>query len=93
MKHVAVTGTGIISSLGQDIKTYGQNMLDGVLVTDPAPWAESPATGPWVSAVLGFVPGDWMNERVVGGADVFSQYAIAATVQALDDAHRRLCGR
>ena len=86
MKRVAITGTGIISSLGHDTRTYGQNMLGGVLVTDPAPWAESSAAGPWVSAVRGFAPGDWMNDRVVGGTDVFSQYALAATVQALDDA-------
>ena len=86
MKRVVVTGAGVVSSVGQDVSTYAANMLGGVLVTDPAPWAESAEKGPWVAAVRDFDPHAWMNERVVGGTDVFAQYAIAATTQALADA-------
>lgn len=86
MKRVVVTGAGVISSLGQDVPTYGRNMLNGALVTEPAPWADSKETGPWISAVRGFDPHEWMSDRVAGGTDPFAQYALAATVQALADA-------
>jgi 3-oxoacyl-[acyl-carrier-protein] synthase II len=40
----------------------------------------------WYSVVSGFDPLAWMSPQVAGGSDLFSQWAIAATRQAVDQA-------
>jgi 3-oxoacyl-[acyl-carrier-protein] synthase II len=86
VNRVVITGAGITSSLGLDLDTYGRKLLDGHLAIEPAPWAEPEQPTAWVSPVRGFDALDWMDARVADGSDVFTHYAMAATVQALDDA-------
>jgi 3-oxoacyl-[acyl-carrier-protein] synthase II len=40
----------------------------------------------WMSLIEGFTPETWMDERVVRNTATFTQYAIAAAVQAVADA-------
>lgn len=85
MNRVAITGAGIISSLGLDLASYGTKLIDGYLAVEEVPW-EVKDGGAWISPVTGFDPHKWMGDRVVAGTDPFAQYAIAAATEALKSA-------
>ena len=87
MEHVAITGMGVISSLGQDLGTFNRNIEAGKVVAGPTPWHGQPGhENIWMSLIDEFQPERWMEERVVRNSAKFSQYAIAAAVQAVEDA-------
>ncbi|MDI6912330.1 beta-ketoacyl-[acyl-carrier-protein] synthase family protein [Nocardioides sp.] len=86
MKDVVISGTGIVSSLGLERGEYRDNMLVGKLAIDPAPWADPESPTAWISRVHGFNAGDWMEPHVEDGTDLYSQFLIAAAVQAVADA-------
>ena len=86
MDNVAITGMGVISSLGQNLEEFNRNFSAGQVVVGPTPWSDQPHyRNYWVSLIEGFKPEDWMEERVVRGTATFAQYAIAAAVQAVED--------
>lgn len=85
MDNVAITGQGVISSLGMDIKEFNAGLDACRIESDAAPWAgEGGVDNAFSSQVRGFDPHQWMDERVVNGTDPFAQYAIAAAVQAVE---------
>ena len=87
MENVAITGMGVISSLGQDLEAFNRNLSEGKVAVGPTPWDDLPHfKDNWVSLIEGFKPEDWMEDRVVRGTAAFAQYAIAAAVQAVEDA-------
>ncbi len=87
MKNVAITGMGIVSSLGLETGEYYRKLAAGHAAVAAAPWAgDEGIEYAWISPIEGFRAGDWMEERVVDGTDPFAQYAIAAAVQAVDAA-------
>ena len=86
MDNVAITGMGIISSLGQNLEEFNRNFSAGKVVAGPTPWNDQPQfENFWMSLIEGFKPEDWMDARVVRGTATFAQYAIAAAVQAVED--------
>ncbi|HEX9759362.1 MAG TPA: beta-ketoacyl synthase N-terminal-like domain-containing protein, partial [Candidatus Acidoferrales bacterium] len=86
MQNVAITGLGVMSSLGHDVETFLRNLSAAQVAVGPAPWAgEEGLPYCWISMVRDFDPLDWMEARVAGGTDTFAQYAMAAAVQAIDD--------
>ena len=87
MKRVVITGYGTISSSGNDIETLWNNMINGrsgiKQLTDPA-YADIP------SRIAGYVD-DFQAEKYLDGReivkfDLYTQYAYAATKQALESA-------
>jgi 3-oxoacyl-[acyl-carrier-protein] synthase II len=86
MDQVAVTGLGIVSPLGKDPEEFATALQRGDVRVVGAPWAD-PERGryAWISTVDGFTATDWMDERVVDGTDLFTQYAIAAAAQAVEE--------
>jgi 3-oxoacyl-[acyl-carrier-protein] synthase II len=85
MEDIAITGLGVISSLGHNIDEFCQNLSAAHVVVGPTPWNNEPSLeNVWMSMVENFRPEDWMDERVIDGTDTFAQYAIAAAVQAVD---------
>ncbi len=84
MEHVAITGLGVISSIGHNLKDFNQSLVDGTVVAGPAPWKEG-HENIWMSLIEGFDASEWMEERVVRNAAAFSHYAIAAAAQAVED--------
>ncbi len=48
----------------------------------PAPWVDE-ETFAWWAVVAGFDPSVWMDETVVAGTDLFSQFAVAAAAQCV----------
>ena len=87
MDNVAITGMGVISSLGQNLEEFNRNISDGKVVAGPTPWNDQPGyENIWMSLIDAFKPEDWMEDRVVRNTATFTQYAIAAAVQAVEDA-------
>jgi 3-oxoacyl-[acyl-carrier-protein] synthase II len=86
MNNVAITGLGVISSIGQSVEEFNRNMSAGKVVAGATPWNGQPGhENIWMSLIQGFDPVAWMEERVVRNSARFSQYAMAAAVQAVED--------
>jgi len=86
MNNVAITGLGVISSIGQSVAEFNRNLSAGKVVAGPTPWNDQPGhENVWMSLIECFDPGAWMEDRVVRNSARFSQYAMAAAVQAVED--------
>lgn len=87
MLDVAITGAGVVSALGCGANRFHQAMMAGETAIRAAPWDNGEEGQPsWWAIVRDFNPRDWMDERVESGTDMFSQFAIAAARQAIDQA-------
>ncbi|TDC41456.1 beta-ketoacyl-[acyl-carrier-protein] synthase family protein [Actinomadura sp. KC345] len=87
MDDVVITGWGAVSPLGIGADRMLAGLRDGEVAIGPAPWSGKPGVPfGWWAGVPGFRPHDWMDERVVAGTDLFAQFALAAAVQAVEDA-------
>jgi 3-oxoacyl-[acyl-carrier-protein] synthase II len=84
---VAITGLGIISSLGFDVTEHSRRLLDGELGiklrTLPLADGEQAVLS---AGIEGFRGRDWIDERLLDGTDGFARFAMAAATQAVDDA-------
>ena len=85
VENVAITGLGVISSIGLDIAQFNAGLLAGTVVARAAPWQDG-HENIWMSLIEGFDPAPWMEERVLRNSTTFSHYAIAAAAQAVADA-------
>jgi 3-oxoacyl-[acyl-carrier-protein] synthase II len=87
MKNVAITGLGVISSIGQNVQEFNRSLSTGRVVAGPTPWNDLPGhENIWMSLIQSFDPAAWMDDRVLRNSARFSQYAMAAAVQAVADA-------
>ena len=86
MENVAITGLGVISSIGQGIEDFNRNVAAGKVVAGPVRWKDEGHDNIWISLIEGFDPSEWTEDRVVRNSATFSQYALAAAVQAVADA-------
>jgi 3-oxoacyl-[acyl-carrier-protein] synthase II len=85
LENIAITGLGVMSSLGHSVDEFCQNLSAAHVAVGPTPWNNEPGLeNAWMSRVENFRPEDWMDERVAAGTDRFAQYAIAAAVQAVE---------
>jgi 3-oxoacyl-[acyl-carrier-protein] synthase II len=85
--EVVITGRGSVSPLGVGVDVLLDGMWNNSLAIRPAPWARTPEDPfTWWAVVPNFQPEAWMSQKVVEGTDLFAQYAIAATAQAVSDA-------
>ncbi len=86
-RRVVVTGLGAVTPLGNDVKTYWQNLLAGVSgikrisAFDPSELAVQIA-----GEVKNFNPLERLDTKLVKRADRFTQFALWAAVEALEDA-------
>lgn len=88
MLDVAITGTGIVSGIGCSSSSYHRNLLAGETCIRQAPWAEGEKGRPsWWATVRDFDPKNWMDEKIESGTDLFSQFALAAASQAVQEAN------
>ncbi|GIV79854.1 beta-ketoacyl-ACP synthase II [Litorilinea aerophila] len=87
MTRVFVTGLGAISPIGNDVETYWQNLLAGksgagrVMQFDPGDMPYNIAC-----EVKDFDPADYMDRKLIRRTSRSTQFAIAASKQALADA-------
>jgi 3-oxoacyl-[acyl-carrier-protein] synthase II len=86
-RRVVVTGLGAVTPVGNDVATTWRALLAGTsganLITkfDASNFAVR-----FACEVKGFDPGQYMDRKEVKRADLFAQYAMAASVQAMEDA-------
>lgn len=86
-RRVVVTGTGIISPIGNDVKTYWKNLLDGVCGID---FIQSIPTDDLPVKIAGevkdFNPSDFGIEPAFARKqDRFTLFAVAAAYQAMQE--------
>jgi 3-oxoacyl-[acyl-carrier-protein] synthase II len=86
-RRVVVTGLGAITPVGNDVATTWQSLLGGVsggaLITK---FDASDFKVKFACEVKGFDVGLYMDRKEAKRADLFTQYAMAASVQAMRDA-------
>jgi 3-oxoacyl-[acyl-carrier-protein] synthase II len=88
MTRVFITGMGAISPVGNDVETFWNSLVAGK--SGAAKISQfDPGDMPWNIAceVKNFDPGDYMDRKLTRRTARSTQFAIAASKQALDDAN------
>jgi len=86
-RRVAITGLGVVSPIGNDVPSFwaalkeGQSGVGPITKFDPARLEAKIA-----AEVKGFDPSPYMDKKEARKMALFSQYAVAAAVQAWRDA-------
>ena len=86
-RRVVVTGVGALSPVGNDVATTWRALVDGR--SGAAPITKFDATNfpvRFACEVKGFDPLEFMERKEAKRADGYTQYAVAAAVQAMQDA-------
>ncbi|RYJ41348.1 beta-ketoacyl-ACP synthase II [Flavobacterium beibuense] len=87
MKRVAVTGLGAITPLGNSVAEFWQNIIAGKSGAGPiTKFDASKFKTQFACEVKGFNPEDYIERKEIKKYDLFTQYAIAATDEAIQDA-------
>ena len=87
MRRVVVTGVGAVTPIGNDVPLFWESLVDGrsgigrITRFDPTGY-ESQVAG----EVKGFEPSKYLDRKEIRRTDRFTQYAVAAASQAIEDA-------
>lgn len=85
-KRVVITGCGVITSLGQDIPTFWDNIVkgnSGISRIESFDVSEYPTK--IAAEIKDFNPEQYMDRKDVRRADRFAQFGVAAAKRALED--------
>ena len=86
-RRAVVTGLGAITPVGNDVATFWRNLTDGVSGVAPITMFDASGYEVRIAAeVKDFEPRDWMDFKQARRMSRFSQLAVAAARQAIDDA-------
>ncbi|HEU4641708.1 MAG TPA: beta-ketoacyl-ACP synthase II [Gemmatimonadaceae bacterium] len=86
-RRVVVTGLGAITPVGNDVATTWRSLLEGKSGAGPiTKFDASNFAVRFACEVKGFDPHEYMERKEAKRADLFTQYAVAAAVQAMRDA-------
>ena len=86
MRRVAVTGLGAVTPVGNDIETMWENISAGRHGVGPITRFDCTGSKAKLAAeVKGFDPLDYMEKSEARRLDLYSQYALVAAQQAMDD--------
>ncbi|WP_009631537.1 beta-ketoacyl-ACP synthase II [Synechocystis sp. PCC 7509] len=87
LKRVAVTGIGAITPLGNNSRDYWQGLLDGRSGIVPITLFDASKHKCRIAGeVKGFNPQDYIDSKEAKRMDRFAQFAVAASLQAIQDA-------
>ena len=87
MKRVAITGLGAITPLGNSVQEFWENIVAGKSGAGPlTKFDASKFKTRFGCEVKNFDPTEYIDKKEVKKYDLFSQYAIAASDQAIKDA-------
>ncbi len=87
LRRVVITGMGLVTPLGNDVDEYWKNLVAGesgigrITVIDPANYPAQVS-----GDIKDFEPQDYMDRKDARRMAIFSQYAVAATRLAYEDA-------
>ena len=85
-RRAVVTGMGAMTPLGNDVATFWSNLTAGVSGVGPITLFDASDLEVRIAAeVKGFEPRDWMNFKQARRMSRFSQLAVAAARQAIED--------
>lgn len=86
-RRVVVTGMGMVSPLGNNVKDTWDNIIEGKSgVSDIEHFDASQFSTRFAAQVKDFDASQYMSVKEARKMDVFIQYGIAAAVQAIEDA-------
>ena len=86
-RRVVITGCGVVSPLGSTVSDFWAGLLDGRSGVRPiAAFDASDLPTRIAAEVAGFDPADHLPRRVYRRIDPFAQYAVAAVLQAVEEA-------
>lgn len=86
-RRALVTGLGAVTPIGNDVPTFWTNLTAGVSGVDTISLFDPSEQEVRIAAeVKGFDPRDWMDFKQARRMSRFSQLAVAAARQAIDDA-------
>ncbi|MDJ1471710.1 beta-ketoacyl-ACP synthase II [Cytophagaceae bacterium DM2B3-1] len=87
MKRVVITGLGAITPLGNSVSEFWHNIVAGESGADYITHFDaSRFKTHFACEVKGFEPTDYIEKKEIKKYDLFTQYAIAASDQAIQDA-------
>ena len=86
LKRVVVTGLGTVNPLGNSVADFWENLKNGVsggaLITK---FDAQNFKTKFACEVKNFDPGDYLDRKEARKHDLYTQYAFAAAIQAMDD--------
>ena len=86
-QRVVVTGMGVVSPLGTDIKTFWSNLTQGTSGAGPITRFDPAGFNTRIAAeVKNFNPADFIDKKELRRMDRFTHFALAAAKMALGDA-------
>ncbi|HEX4934325.1 MAG TPA: beta-ketoacyl synthase N-terminal-like domain-containing protein, partial [Gemmatimonadaceae bacterium] len=86
-RRVVVTGLGAVTPVGNDVATTWRALVAGTSGAGPiTKFDASHFKVRFACEVKGFDPGHYMDRKEAKRNDVYAQYALAASVQAMEDA-------
>lgn len=84
MKRVVITGLGVISPLGNDVASFWENSLKGISGIGPITKFDASKFKTQIAGeVKNFNPLDYFEKKEIRKYDLFTQYAVAASEQAI----------
>jgi 3-oxoacyl-[acyl-carrier-protein] synthase II len=87
MKRVVITGLGAITPLGNSVKEFWQNIIAGKSGAGPlTKFDAAKFKTRFACEVKDFSPDRWIEKKEIRKFDLFTQYAIAASDEAIADA-------
>ncbi|MBL8007131.1 MAG: beta-ketoacyl-ACP synthase II [Ignavibacteria bacterium] len=85
-RRVVVTGIGVVSPIGLNIKDFWSNLIAGKSGVDYITYFDTADFDTKFAAELkGFDPLNYMDKKLSQRVDPFTQYALASTEEALND--------
>ena len=86
LKRVVITGVGTVNPLGNSVQEYWENLKNGVSGADYITHFDaSKQTTQFACEVKNFDPLLYIDKKEVRKHDLFTQYALASSAQAIED--------
>ena len=87
LKRVVVTGLGALTPLGNDVQSYWQGLINGVSGAAPITRIDaSKFKTRFACEVKDYNPTDYFDRKEVRKMDLYAQYALVASREAIKDA-------
>lgn len=86
LRRAAITGLGAVTPIGNDVKTFWSNLLQGVSGAGPITHFDASLFKSAIACeVKDFQGGNYFDRKEIRKVDPYAQYAMAAATEALAD--------
>lgn len=84
-RRVVVTGVGVVSPIGNDVKTFWENLKNGVSGIEKIPYFDTTEFPSKIAGVVkDFHPEEKIDRKLLRRMDKFVQFAVYASYEALE---------